>query len=265
MTPLDNPGMPIGHMITHPDLPLPEALAPSAPGPDNPESGEELWLGKYKSKDEAEKGHWELQRTLTDRERRLAEAEAKAQAYEQMLAERLGQGPAAPQSDPFQELDTLGIPRETLLKAVDAMVVQRLTPITEGLRAQAAFESKHPEYQEHRQGVAEFIASDTTLVKDFNDLWRTNAYRAQEWAFDRYREAKKLETPTSAADDPTRAALPSGGASPTKSGDDAATIAARLKQARDYYNTYGDKTPFLQERLINQGVLPWGWTPDMVK
>jgi hypothetical protein len=243
----DNSGMPSpadpGSPLIPQDTPAQPSPAPAVGGPDPADPGLELLLGKFPNTPEgrlaANQAYWnavaEMNRTKAINDDYMARDAARPQQPQQR------------EIDPFAELEALGVNRETWLKAMLSVVDARVVPMQNGIQAHAQFEQDHPDYVTHRVAVSKFISERPDLANDSQPIYQANGYRGLEWAWDRYREAMKMNKPASAADDPSKGSLPASGTSPRATADENKYDPAKAAAAKQHMDETGDQTPWLRE------------------
>lgn len=237
----DNPGVPFSEFGKVPEV-------------DNPPVEPTLIHGKYKSLEAADEGYSELLSTLSSRSQENDILKSKISAYEQVLLEQQ-QLQQPMQENPLQKLVESGIDPDVLLSVIGQAVKAELAPVQAGIQAQSQFEFEHPEYRNVQPEVAQFVGNDPRMVGRFNKMYQTDPYGAMEWAYDRYREVKQKTPAKSAADNPSKAALPNQSATAKNTVVDSADFKQRQDKALDYFNKYGDMTAYL-DTLIEGGIKP---------
>jgi hypothetical protein len=238
--------MPNGSEPVNPGVPLLPQNPPPAPAPaPAPQPQRYGPNGQYASIDEwshatraSEQESSRLARENEQMRSRMAELESAVQAN---LAGRTGR------STPEDELETLGIPLNSLREVVRASIQQEIKPLYDGMQAEQQVFNSIPEYGDIRGDVHRFIASDAGLLERFNQLQRGNAQGAYEWAVGMWRLKHGKEPSRSA--DPATAGLPGGQAPPAPSAEPEGPSNERLNAATDHFIAYGDPSAAVHERL----------------
>ena len=226
----EEPTSPTGH---------PELKPPSPANPEPAAAPEKLFAGKYRTSEELEKAYLASANEVTTRLMpRLQQTEHEARILKELLIQ--GGGQPANQKSPFDELEAIGLPKDTLERAIDAKVQQFFGPIERAIRAQQELVVELPDFQRAAPEIQRFLADNPALQQEFNEINQVNPKAATKYVFREYQASQGPITPRQSA------AEVGGGMPSSQTGQRDASINydEALKQASDYYKETGDDKPF---------------------
>lgn len=162
-------------------------------------------------------------------------------------------------SEPADRLSEFGIPVDALERYVQQRVDQRVSaafePITRGLGARNSILSQYPDYSKYEADVARYLETDSHTQERYQRLFQVDPEGAMEFAFLKFGEAKRKETPGNGNGNPTpqRQARAEAQIPSARSGD------ARNQQqngagdlvdrAWEHYQKTGDSKAYAKARL----------------
>jgi hypothetical protein len=228
---------------SQPSVPAPTPVEPATGGLRDVKG---LIFGKYKTEADAQQGFGELLATLGERNRQLAEMQARISQVEGVMARV---NPPPEQKNPYQELAEQGIDPSPIDRLLTAKLQEFVGPLVAGARADEQVAATYPEFPQAKPMVRKFLNDRPELSQRYDVMWRQDPVGANEWAFLRWqREAGAPPAGPPAPPEPGKgdAALPGTSGSARSVPDDRQE---RLNNALEYYQRFGNESPLVHERL----------------
>ncbi len=181
---------------------------------------------------------------------------AENQALKQQMAAAVNPLPGGMQrQDPRSELNSWGLPVESLDAYLDQRITQAFAPIAEGLNARSKVLSEYPDWGKHEADVYQYVNSDPQLSQEYADIARVNPAAAMKYALRAYSDSKRRghsggngATREVIANETAQAQIPTNRPGETRQqgqGQDRAPVRA----AFDHWQKTGDPVPFSKARL----------------
>lgn len=174
-------------------------------------------LGKYESLAEAKRGLHELIQSKKAAEERATRAALLEAEQERVHLAANGKEPASPpEPDPTDELETLGLPKEPLVRAMEGVFRRTLMQMgqeeaarqTARVEADQAVIQEFPEYKEKHGELVAWLETEPQVKAQVLEAERAGYHRlAREFAwlrFNRSAAAKAEQNATAAAEEATR-------------------------------------------------------------
>lgn len=217
--------------------------------PSLPSGPPRKWAGKYDTPDELERGHDNLQSTLTERNQRIQELERALQEQQEVWSERVNPMDRArareEQRDPYDVLGQIGVD-PTAVEAIAERAVQRfINPLIQGQQARQMISQEYPDFVQMENEVAQFIESSPDLKNRYRQLYQTDPAAAMEWGITRFQRSREKSTDQAARHD---AGLPAAGGAIDRSGT-VADQSEALQKAFEFGQRYGDWSHYTHMRL----------------
>lgn len=247
----------------HPDLAPqqapadPEPTAPTASDGESPSPDDGLIFGKYKTMEEAQRAYFEQANSLSRINDTVQQLAARQALTEQMLTQP--QASPGPSRSALDDLADFAIPPEKLERAIievaervsERKFNEKMSPITEGIRARSAVTSRYPEFGKREQEISDFLQTDPTLSARYNRIFATDPQAAMEWAYGIHRESRPAPSRTraSAAAPSTETQMPRGAATQQTRGAQGDSYQQELEAALDKYRRTGDMRELVKVRL----------------
>ena len=159
-----------------------------------PEGGERLFAGKYKSVEELERGYQNLFEEGRKLVSRLQEAESSPRAGPQggdWISDR--EDPAARSAartqDPVDALSLAGVPVNELKKLIQQEVMHEFQPIIQGANARQAIAQDYPEFVQFEGELAQFLEANPQLKSRYNRTYSVDPEVALKWAYSEFTRA----------------------------------------------------------------------------
>ena len=130
------------------------------------------------------------------------------------------------QADPYDELQTWGVPTNALAEVVGREVEKRLAPIGRGLQARSQVLSQYPDYQKFEADVSNFVNADAARQQRYAAVFNADPEMAMDWAFLKYGEEQRRSQPAPTNNSGNKreqsdAQIPSGRSGESRNGGDA--------------------------------------------
>lgn len=187
-------------------------LNPQFDGSDGqPDGGERLLAGKYKTQEELERGYqnlFEEGKKLVARIQALESSQAPpGNGWGEEMTDRVDPADriAARQQDPVDALSMAGVPVNELKSLIRREVMHEFQPIIQGANARQKMVQDYPEFAQFEGELAQFLEANPQLKSQYNRAYAADPEVALKWVYGEFSRSSGL-TRTSASGEAQAAA-----------------------------------------------------------
>jgi len=148
----------------------------------------------------------ELEQRLAQTEQRYAasseEGKRLAQQNQQLMVQMQQTMRSSVQqhpTDPFQELDTIGVPSQTLKQAMRSVATEVfgevLEPVNRAYQARPKLLASYPDYNKFESEVAQFVQNDPDLSQTYQRMFQADPVGAMELAYLKFGDHQRKNHP----------------------------------------------------------------------